>query len=62
MPMKLKYYYKKQPVLVFAPYDFLIFLGGYYKFRTNWSEGFNKNFGVGIFVKLLAAKIDENCI
>ena len=27
MPMKLKNYYKKQPVLIFAPYNFLIFLG-----------------------------------
>ena len=26
MPMKLKNYYKKQPILIFAPYNFLIFL------------------------------------
>ena len=24
--MKLKYYYKKQPILILAPYNFLIFL------------------------------------
>ena len=27
MPMKLKTYYKKQPILIFAPYNFLIFFG-----------------------------------
>ena len=26
MPMKLKSYYKKQPIIVFSPYSFLIFL------------------------------------
>ena len=26
MPMKLKNYYKKQPILIFVPYNFLIFL------------------------------------
>ena len=26
MPMKLKNYDKKQPVLIFAPYNFVIFL------------------------------------
>ena len=26
MPTKLKNYYKKQPILIFAPYNFLIFL------------------------------------
>ena len=26
MPMKLKNYYKQQPFLIFAPYNFLIFL------------------------------------
>ena len=26
MPMKLKNYCKKQPILIFAPYNFLIFL------------------------------------
>ena len=26
MPMKLKNYFKKQPILIFAPYNFLIFL------------------------------------
>ena len=26
MPMKLKNYYKKPPILIFAPYNFLIFL------------------------------------
>ena len=26
MPMKLKNYYKNQPILIFAPYNFLIFL------------------------------------
>ena len=26
MPMKLKYYYKKQSILIFAPYNFLMFL------------------------------------
>ena len=26
MLMKLKNYYKKQPILIFAPYNFLIFL------------------------------------
>ena len=26
MPMKLKNYYKKQPSLIFAPFNFLIFL------------------------------------
>ena len=26
MPMKLKNYYKKQPILIFAPYNFLILL------------------------------------
>ena len=26
MPMKLKNYYKKQPILIFAPYNFVIFL------------------------------------
>ena len=26
MPMKLKNYNKRQPILIFAPYNFLIFL------------------------------------
>ena len=26
MPTKLKNYYKKHPILIFAPYNFLIFL------------------------------------
>ena len=34
--------------------------GGYYKFRLNGSEGFNKIFGVGIFENLLTAKIEGN--
>ena len=25
VPMKLKNYYKKQPILIFAPYNFLVF-------------------------------------
>ena len=36
--------------------------GGYYKFRWNGNEGFNKIFGVRIFEKLLASKIEGKCI
>ena len=101
--MKLRNYYKKQLILIFAPYNFLVFLntqlpepkisekniseyfgkifyffqktftysedfsaqkigGGYYKFRLNGSEEFNKIFVVGIFENLLAAKIELNCL
>ena len=60
---------KKQPILVFAPHNFLDFslysiawtkiIRKDYKFSLNGSEGSNKIFGVGMLENLLAAILKE---
>ena len=49
MPTKLKNYYKKQPILIFAPYNFLIFLDTLHEPKIS-KKTISEFFGNGVLV------------
>ena len=50
MPMKLKNFYKKQPFLIFAPYNFLIFLDAQLHEPEISEKTISEFFGNGVLV------------
>ena len=50
MPMKLKNYYKKQPILIFAPSNFLIFLDTHLHETKISEKSISEFFGNGVLI------------